>query len=136
MDVEKARELMREIVRDSHGVPRHLAGRALRALDGDEAEEWTVHRFNLVGVREYWAVLSGNKTIVTNIEDEATARRIARLPALERAAQPFSDMAGELFARNWNASSVVTAFDNPNDPHRVSAGDYFRIRAALNQEGQ
>lgn len=34
-----------------------------------------------------------------------------------------------LFARNWNSSQVVVALDNPNDPHRLTAGDFFAIRA-------
>ncbi len=50
---------------------------------------------------------------------------------LQAALKPFSDMAGELFARNWNASQIVTALDKPDDPHRVTAGDYFAARMAL-----
>ena len=30
--------------------------------------------------------------------------------------KPFSDMAGELFARNWNAGDIVTVLDNPGRP--------------------
>ena len=58
-------------------------------------------------------------------------RQAAEIASLRAALKPFSDMAGELFSRNWNAGDVVTALDNPNDPHRVTAGDYFAARLAL-----
>lgn len=53
------------------------------------------------------------------------------LEEARKALKPFSVMAGELFARNWNASDVVTALDAPDAPCRVTAGDFFCARQAL-----
>lgn len=50
---------------------------------------------------------------------------------LREALLPFSRMAGEMFARNWNAKQIVTALDNPERENRVTAGDFFKARAAL-----
>lgn len=87
--------------------------------------------------RDYWR---GRDKAGTEIETElrcaleaAEARVKAlteRLAEMEAALEPFSDMAGELFARNWNTSDVVIALDNPCDPHRVTAGDFFAARRA------
>ena len=62
---------------------------------------------------------------------DAIAAKNAEIERLRLALKPFSDMAGELFARNWNTDQIVTVLDNPDDPHRVTAGDYFRARLAL-----
>jgi len=65
--------------------------------------------------------------------DEADARAKeaeARAASLEKALAPFSDMAGEMFARGWDESNVAIALDNPDDPHRVTAGDFFCARRA------
>lgn len=59
---------------------------------------------------------------------QAIDEGIIALEEAEKVIGPFSDMAGELFARNWNAGDVVLALDNPDDPHRVYAGDYFLAR--------
>ncbi|MEC5291561.1 MULTISPECIES: hypothetical protein [unclassified Aurantimonas] len=61
--------------------------------------------------------------------DLAEAR--AEIEGLRELARPFSDMAGELFARNWNGSAVVIALDNPGDSHRLKASDFFALRAAI-----
>jgi hypothetical protein len=55
----------------------------------------------------------------------------ARVEELQKALKPFSDMGGEMFARGWDASNVALALDNPNDAHRVTAGDFFRARAGI-----
>lgn len=57
---------------------------------------------------------------------------------LRAALAPFSDMGGEMFARGWDASNVALALDNPNDAHRVTAGDFFRARrlSTLTEEGK
>lgn len=54
---------------------------------------------------------------------------------LRKALEPFDKLAGEMFARNWNASQIVTALDNLNDTNRVTAGDYFNLRSALTTKG-
>ncbi|MEN3145742.1 hypothetical protein ABCW43_00345 [Neorhizobium sp. IRAMC:178] len=61
---------------------------------------------------------------VRPILKEAEAERDALLKALE----PFSKIAGEMFARNWNAKAIVVALDTPEDSHRLLAGDFFRAR--------
>jgi hypothetical protein len=66
--------------------------------------------------------------------DDALARLAAaegRVAALTEALKPFKDMAGELFARNWNRSDVVIALDNPGEPHRLTFGDFLELNAAL-----
>lgn len=60
----------------------------------------------------------------------------ARIAELEAGLAPFSDMAGEMFARGWDVSRVAIALDNPNDPHRVTASDFFTARALLNRRAE
>ena len=91
----------------------------------------------------------------TYFENCCNATRIARVPAMEeallaavdkateqaaeidrltKALKPFSDMTGELFARNREAADVVMALDNPNDMHRLTFQYFLDARAALNKE--
>ena len=96
MDVEKAREHMRTIMQACEGgtnyasVMKRHADEALRALDGEGVEEWTVTRWS----QDEWLVQGHDQhsdtlgpCTLARCSTEATARRIARLPALERAAQ-------------------------------------------------
>jgi hypothetical protein len=54
------------------------------------------------------------------------------LPAeVGRVLRPFADMAGEMFSRGWDKTNVAIALDNPDDPHRVTASDFFAARALL-----
>ena len=82
-----------------------------------------------VGAR--WQERHGSPVDAEKMRDAAD-----RIEALEAALEPFSDMAGELFARHWDASRLVLALDNPDDPHRVTAGDFFATRRALQGEKQ
>jgi len=75
------------------------------------------------------------ETAIKAAEARATAAE-ERLKEAVRVIAPFSDMAGEMFARNWNASDLVIALDNPDDPHRLRVGDFFEIRAAKFMEGK
>ena len=59
---------------------------------------------------------------------EAQAKRIAEL---EAALEPFSNITGEMFARNWNQSDPVIALDSPGGAHRLLFGDFLAARAAL-----
>jgi hypothetical protein len=86
----------------------HLPG-----IDGDEADWMYYEEYLYAGARDAFAAL------------------VAERDALRKALEPFSEMAGELFSRNWNNSDVVVALDNPDEPHRVTAGDFFAARAAL-----
>ena len=52
--------------------------------------------------------------------------------ALVEALEPFSIIAGEMFARNWNTDQPpVIALDNPEGGNRVTVSDFFQARAAL-----
>jgi hypothetical protein len=68
------------------------------------------------------------------MRDELARLREANRELVE-ALKPFSEMAGELFARNWNDEDVVAVLDNPGDPHRITASDFFRARAVLAKHG-
>ncbi len=71
----------------------------------------------------------------SHAELEAIGKRmIAEIDRLRAALKPFSEMAGELFARNWNNDGVVVALDNPGDSHRLTARDFFAARMALTHE--
>lgn len=50
------------------------------------------------------------------------------------ALKPFVDVAEEMLSRGWDASNVALALDNPNEPHRVTAGDFFAIRRLAGPE--
>lgn len=56
-----------------------------------------------------------------------------RLDALTKALRPFSEMAGELFARNRHRGEVLIALDNPGDLHRITVGDFFDARRYASQ---
>lgn len=68
-------------------------------------------------------------------EREEAANRIEQLETdnarMLEALKPFSDMTGELFARNREAADVVMALDNPNDMHRLTFQDFLAATAAL-----
>lgn len=49
---------------------------------------------------------------------------------MREALEPFSVVAGELFASNFNRPDIVFEIEQPNLV-RVTAGDFFRARAAL-----
>jgi len=68
---------------------------------------------------------------LTTVPRDLYYHEVAYVRALEAALAPFSRMAGELFARNKNEGDVLIAFDNPDDPHRITAGDFFNARRAL-----
>lgn len=67
--------------------------------------------------------------IVTAVNSYAANQ--ATIKALTEALEPFSKMAGELFARNWNRDDIVSAYDSPDAPCRITAGDFFAARTAL-----
>ncbi len=53
------------------------------------------------------------------------------LREVEAALYPFSDMAGEMFARNWHLDQLALALDNPRDPHRLFFTHFNDARTAL-----
>lgn len=130
-DIEKARELLRGILRDNYKAAFNLTvdrvvGEALRTLDGDGAGEWTVRGSGRSPhhLGADWDVLDGQGRMVATCRHEATARRIARLPAMERAAHPFVSLAS-YHERDADESTVP-----------VSLRSIRAMAAALNPEGQ
>mgnify|MGYP003425743991 FL=1 len=63
--------------------------------------------------------------------ETALAAMTEREGVLRSACAPFKDMAGEMFARNWNRDQVAIALDNPGDLHRLMFGDFLDLHAAL-----
>lgn len=61
----------------------------------------------------------------------ALSSQEAEIAELRKALKPFANMAGEMLKRGWTVGQLVIALDNPDDPHRVMAGDFFAARAAL-----
>lgn len=61
-------------------------------------------------------------------------RAEAALTEARTKSAPFLDMAREMFARNWNRDSVAIALDNPDEPHRLTFGDFLDLHAALGGE--
>lgn len=69
------------------------------------------------------------------IED---ARLIALAPSLaaallvaEKALRPFSEMAGEMFAANWNDDGVAISIVTKDGPMRITFKEFREARAAL-----
>jgi hypothetical protein len=61
-------------------------------------------------------------------------RAESSLAEAKRLLKVFADMGGEMFSRGWDASNVAIALDNPDDPHRVTADDFFATRRFLAHE--
>jgi len=74
-------------------------------------------------------------TAALKVHKQYSENAEAQLVEAVEVVRPFSDMAGEMFARNWNAEDLAVALDNPGEPHRVSAGDFFRARDFLAKHG-
>ncbi|WP_028955933.1 hypothetical protein [Sulfitobacter sp. 20_GPM-1509m] len=63
---------------------------------------------------------------------DTLAAQQAVIDELVAALRPFSEIAGEMFARNWNIDqSPVLALDNPERENHVTVADFFQARAAL-----
>lgn len=60
-------------------------------------------------------------------------RQAELMEEVRKVLEPFSQMAGEMFARNWNAGDLAIALDNPDRANRVTAGDFFAARALLSR---
>lgn len=59
------------------------------------------------------------------------AKDKARIERLEAALRPFSVMAGEMFARNWNNSDVAISFVREGVPIRLTFSDFMAAHTAL-----
>ena len=61
---------------------------------------------------------------------EAVARAIC---VAEKALAPFAEMAGEMFARNWNDDGVAISFITQNGPLRLTFKEFRVARVALSE---
>ena len=57
----------------------------------------------------------------------------AALIRAEKALAPFDEMAGEMFARNWNDDGVAISFITQNGPLRLTFKEFRAVRAALSE---
>lgn len=117
-----------------HAASELLSRRSSQASEGDGQHKWV--KSNLghgETMCEYCRITNREAAVLGELNacSKAPASPSKRVERLETALKPFSDYAGELFARNWNASVVVLALDNPDDPHRVTGADFFAARQAL-----
>jgi len=69
--------------------------------------------------------------LVAAAKAEGAREAQAKIARLIEALKPFSDMAGEMFARNWDDSGPVIALDNPKQINRVYVSDFFAARRAI-----
>lgn len=77
------------------------------------------------------ALAEATEDSLAPLDDMATRRLQGEVERLRAALHPFSEMAGEMFARNWERGQVAFALDNPGEPHRLVFDDFLAARAAL-----
>ncbi|MBN8950875.1 hypothetical protein [Rhizobium sp. 60-20] len=76
---------------------------------------------------------SGSVKLIAQVILSERQRTADLIEEVKRVLEPFNQMAGELFSRNWNASDLVLALDNPGQENRLTAGDIFAVRALLSK---
>lgn len=132
MDVEKARELLREIeartFAESLSYIQIRAMQALRALDGEGAEGWIARLDGSLESPYCWYVADRHGRTIAVCLTETEATRIARLQALERAAEGADAAISKFFG--WGCFMP----DGRAAPLAYEVRD--ALRDALNQEGQ
>lgn len=104
-----------------------------KALDEKEIASGLTSDWNLW---RYWAeqalsaisICHDAEVRATAAETEAATLR-AMLEEAAGALEPFSEIAGEMFARNWQAGRVVIALDCPEKSARVYFKDFIAARA-------
>ena len=57
----------------------------------------------------------------------------AALLVAEKALRPFSEMAGEMFAANWNDDGVAISFVTKDGPMRITFKEFREARTALSE---
>lgn len=62
-----------------------------------------------------------------------TLARLALVDRMAEALRPFSDMAGELFARNYNREDQVLGFEFDGQRVTLKFADFLAARAILNE---
>ena len=88
-------------------------------------------------------ILTDNGSIVVDscaIWNPEDASLIALAPSLaaallvaEKALRPFSEMAGEMFAANWNDDGVAISFVTKDGPMRITFKEFREARTALSE---
>ena len=89
-----------------------------------------IHKANAKAQRQIASTIRALQT-ERDAAETALAAMTEREGVLRSACAPFKDMAGEMFARNWNRDQVAIALDNPGDLHRLTFGDFIDLHAAL-----
>ena len=89
-----------------------------------------IHKANAKAQRQIASTIRALQT-EREAAETALAAMTEREGVLRSACAPFKDMAGEMFARNWNRDQVAIALDNPGDLHRLMFGDFLDLHAAL-----
>lgn len=104
----------------------------LEAFAGRDAHFSIVHEKN-AEIERLREAAKGQLVVVNAAKAaiEETAALRARVAELEAGLKPFSDIAGEMFARNWNDDRIVIALDNPDKSNRVRFSDFRRARTLL-----
>lgn len=80
-----------------------------------------------------WDMLPNDARAIAHLPDlmdEVLASR-ALLEQAEAVLEPFSEMAGEMFARNWNKDSVAISFVGVDGPIRLTFAEFMGARSTL-----
>lgn len=110
-----------------------MCGKTDLSTAEDGGPECELHDGRWVCSSECWdiAVSIIDRLLVSRPAETALAAMAEREGVLRSACAPFKDMAGEMFARNWNRDQVAIALDNPGDLHRLTFGDFLDLHAAI-----
>lgn len=86
-----------------------------------------------------WLEPEGYDTLTMNGGDTRVIAHIlrvqdARIRELEEALLPFSEMAGELFAKNWNNDEIAMSVNRDGKCSKLLASAFFDARAVLQRE--
>lgn len=71
-----------------------------------------------------------NRAVLERMARAALAKPLERIAQLERVLRPFADIGMELGRRDWPDEQLVIAFDNPREPHRLMAADFYAATEA------
>lgn len=98
-----------------------------RAPHEDDANARFIAACNPQNIAVILGEIKDLQSVVHAMNEDFAAMKAER-EALLKALEPFSKIAGEMFARNWHAKAIVVALDTPEDSHRLLAGDFFHAR--------
>ena len=111
--------------------PCPFCGSEARLLGGAIAQESYSVWCNSKEGRQHH--LSGSMDRDATIAAWNTRASDAALLVAERALRPFSEMAGEMFAANWNDDGVAISFVTKDGPMRITFKEFREARAALSE---